>query len=105
MLIPCGSQTLGTLKKADEKKQVTEVEFYNTLANNWIAPTDFDLILFTSPSNVDSYLQNHEIRPDTICLAIGDKTAGAIEKHGLTATISEGYLETDLYKMIMSLAR
>jgi|TARA_B110000879_G_scaffold63318_1_gene89103 uroporphyrinogen-III synthase len=105
VLIPCGSQTLGTLKKADEKKQVTEVEFYNTLPNNWVAPTDFDLILFSSPSNVDSYIQTHEIRPDTICLAIGDKTSEAIEKHGLTATISKGYLETDLYKMIMSLAR
>lgn len=105
VLIPCGSQTLGTLKQADKKKQVTEVEFYNTLPNNWVAPTDFDLILFTSPSNVDAYIQNHEIRSDTICLAIGEKTAAAIEKNGLKATVSEGYLETDLYKMIMSLAR
>lgn len=106
VLVPCGKQTVGTLKKEDGKaKTVQEVVFYDTLPNNWIAPTDFDLILFTSPSNVDAYIQNHEVRPDTICLAIGDKTAESIEKHGLQATVSEGYLETDLFDKIMSLAR
>lgn len=105
VLVPCGKQTMGTLKKADKEKLVTEVVFYSTLPNNWIAPTEFDLILFTSPSNVQAYVQNHEVRPDTVCLAIGDKTAAEIEKQGLKATISEGYLETDLFKMIMGLAR
>ncbi len=106
VLIPCGKHTLGTLKKADEDNNtVQEIVFYDTIPNNWIAPTDFDLILFTSPSNVDAYIEHHEVRPDTICLAIGEKTAEAIEKHELQATISEGYLETDLFTKIMSLAR
>ncbi len=105
VLIPCGKQTLGTLSKKAKSDKVEEVVFYDTLPNNWVAPTDFDLILFTSPSNVDAYVENHEIRPDTICLAIGEKTGKSIESHGLEATISDGYLETDLFRKIMSLAR
>lgn len=105
VLVPLGKQSFGTLKKKDKADKVDEIVFYDTIPNNWTAPTEFDLILFTSPSNVDAYLANHEMREDTVCLAIGEKTAKAIEKHGLKAEISEGYLETDLFTKIMSLAR
>lgn len=60
----------------------------------------YDLILFTSPSNVEGYLLNNEILPYQRLLAIGKTTAQKLKSLGYSPETALGFSQIDLFQSI-----
>jgi uroporphyrinogen-III synthase len=61
--------------------EVTEFPVYETTGTPRVIDTPFDAVLFFSPSGVDSFFQLNQLRPGTICFAIGETTADTIKNY------------------------
>ncbi len=81
VLFPLGSKSLKSISKYIPKSQVEEVIVYTTKLN----PKTINLVdvcVFTSPSNVESYLQSNEIQTDTNYIAWGKSTFSKMNNLG-----------------------
>lgn len=73
VLFPLGSKSLKSISKFIPKSQLEEQIVYTTQLNPKTINT-VDVCVFTSPSNVESYLHLNEIQEDTIYIAWGKST-------------------------------
>ena len=68
-----------TLKKANI--EVKEFVIYESIPAPTVTATDYDGILFFSPSAVKSYLSANRLDSKTVCFAIGRTTATELREH------------------------
>lgn len=73
VLFPLGSKSLKSISKFIPKSQLEEQIVYTTQLNPKTINT-VDVCVFTSPSNVESYLQVNEILKDTLYISWGKST-------------------------------
>lgn len=73
VLFPLGSKSLKSISKFIPKSQLEEQIVYTTQLNPKTINT-VDVCIFTSPSNVESYLQVNEIHKDTLYISWGKST-------------------------------
>lgn len=73
VLFPLGSKSLKSISKFIPKSQLEEQIVYTTQLNPKTINT-VDICVFTSPSNVESYLQVNEINEQTSYIAWGKST-------------------------------
>jgi uroporphyrinogen-III synthase len=81
VLFPIGTKSLKSISKYIPKSQVEEQIVYTTKLN----PKSIDLVdacMFTSPSNVESYLQINEIQKDIRYIAWGKSTFSKMKDLG-----------------------
>ena len=79
----CGNMRLDILGKMLTGAEINyhALEVYNTeLITGLALETDFDVILFYSPSGVDGFLSANKIDKKTICCCIGDTTSAKLRK-------------------------
>ncbi len=79
----CGDQRLDTLPDTlrENEVEVYEVVVYHTQPTPKTMTTQYDGILFFSPSAVNSFFYSNKIGPAVTLFAIGNTTAAAIKKH------------------------
>ena len=53
-----------------------------------LAADEFDVLIFTSPLNVDAFVQQFSIREHQKIIAIGDTTAQRLQHYGYTACVA-----------------
>ncbi len=86
VLFPQSTNGLRTVQKQfANPQQLTDLAVYETLPMMVDAEDDIynsDLLIFTSPSNVDSFLQQHKISQKHQLIAMGKSTAKQLEKRG-----------------------
>lgn len=88
VLIPRAEGSLQTIQKElTENTKVIDVPIYETVLEENVNKSNADVLIFTSPSNVDAYFQENLVDPDQKIICIGYSTAGAIEKMGLKYTL------------------
>jgi len=58
--------------------RLEEIIVYETRVNQVALGKTYDAILFFSPSGVDSFFSANQVRPETVCFAIGRTTAEAL---------------------------
>ncbi|TJZ50860.1 hydroxymethylbilane synthase [Sphingobacterium olei] len=88
VLIPRAEGSLQTIQKElSENTKVIDVPIYETVLAENVNKSNADVLIFTSPSNVDAYFQENLVDPDQKIICIGYSTAGAIEKMGLKYTL------------------
>ena len=75
-----------TLKEAGVK--FNEIEVYKTTLTPQKVKTSVDVILFFSPSGVESYLKENTIKKE-MCFCIGETTAAALERLTKNIIIAE----------------
>ncbi|UTW64660.1 uroporphyrinogen-III synthase [bacterium SCSIO 12741] len=92
-----------TVQKALPADQVIEVGAYETLNRSCELPGDLDVIAFTSPSNVQSFFDQHEIPKGVQLVAIGETTAEALRTKGYSARVAKGYGMLAILDRIMGL--
>ncbi|GEP91954.1 uroporphyrinogen-III synthase [Chitinophaga terrae (ex Kim and Jung 2007)] len=89
----CGSQRRdelpGILTAGGIK--VNEYVIYENIPVPTVAGSEYDGILFFSPSAVKSFFSANRIPPATVCFAIGSTTARALEEHTDNKIISSTY--------------
>ena len=83
VLFPISNKSLRTVQKELLASQVYEIEVYRTELNESITIPNTDIIIFTSPSNVEAYFRRNNIHPTQQVIAIGHTTANALQKKGI----------------------
>lgn len=83
VLIPQAKDSLRTIENGiKEVCNVTSVTVYQTTPKAGISVPPSDIIIFTSPSNVDSFFSQNKIQSQTI-VAIGKSTAESLQRFGI----------------------
>jgi uroporphyrinogen-III synthase len=85
----CGDQRREELPCMLKEKgvDVTEIIVYNTIETPATVDTDADGVLFFSPSAVRSFFSKNELKPSTICFAIGNTTKAELQRNTTNETI------------------
>ncbi|MBZ9630927.1 uroporphyrinogen-III synthase [Salegentibacter sp. LM13S] len=78
----CGNKRRNEIPEILQKNQIgfTEIEVYKTRLNPKPFPQEFDGILFFSPSAVQSFTSENQLK-DTTAFCIGKTTASEAKKH------------------------
>ncbi|MBK7130051.1 MAG: uroporphyrinogen-III synthase [Crocinitomicaceae bacterium] len=85
-------------------RKVIELNTYHTLPIQYTLSEKPDVIIFTSPSNIESYCSTNELTLSDTLVAIGKTTAAALENLGFRKIIvSSTPREEDLIAALQSL--
>jgi uroporphyrinogen-III synthase len=63
-----------------KRDSVINLEVYATLSQSMEVSSDYEIVLFTSPSNVESYFEKNVWHPHQKAIAMGEATGKALEK-------------------------
>ena len=63
-----------------KRDNVINLEVYATLKHSIEISPDYEVIIFTSPSNVEAYFEKNTIHPHQKIIAMGESTGKALEK-------------------------
>lgn len=85
----CGSLKRDELSSLLDENNITvnEVEAYRTILNERKFESNFDGILFYSPSGVQSYIEDNSNK-NSVAFCIGETTANEAKKHFNSVEIS-----------------
>jgi len=88
VLIPRAEGSLQTIQKElTENTKVIDVPIYETVLAENVDKSNADVLIFTSPSNVEAYFQENLVDPGQKIICIGHSTAAAIASMGLTYSL------------------
>lgn len=86
------------------KSQVIDLPVYETINKPVEGIPDADIMLFTSPSNVEAFLEKKHIKKEQKIIAMGDATANTLKKAGiLSVYLVPSFDEIGLLQAIFSL--
>jgi uroporphyrinogen-III synthase len=88
VLFPQAKSSMKTIQlQLAKKENVVDLVVYETIKNSELgAPSsEFDIFVFTSPSNVETFFGKDRITSRQKVVAMGDATANALRKFGLKA--------------------
>ncbi len=107
VLFPQSKESLRTIQMSlnPEFTKTIDLALYETEAERNVEINFSNLIIFTSPSNVDSFMLDHLLDPDQKVVAIGKSTAAKlreyhIEPHAIPYTPDEVGLSESIFGMI-----
>lgn len=101
---PCASKTIGKMENQLKKKvRLFAFPVYTTTAKPKLISGDMDLLIFTSPSNVKSYLQLNEVPSQSAVLAMGKSTSVELKRQGINHDLASGYSSQDLLNDILKM--
>ena len=84
VFIPRAKDSLMSIQKAlTPNTKVIDMPLYETVLQEDVGKTNAEVLIFTSPSNVEAYFQHNLIDPGQKIICIGHSTAKAIEAMGL----------------------
>ena len=88
VLIPRAEGSYMTIQKAlTPETKVIDMPIYETVIEEEVNKTNAEVMIFTSPSNVEAYFRENLADPDQKIICIGHSTAAAIGKLGLKYTL------------------
>jgi len=85
VLFPMAKGSMRSVQNGFVKSgQTIDLVVYETLKADFVVPkTDYEIMLFTSPSNVESYFEKNKIILSQKIIAMGEATAGTLKKFGV----------------------
>ena len=86
VFIPASNRSLRSIEESISTEQIKRAILYETLLLP-VKVISRDLLVFTSPSNVDAYFIKNEISAHSLVIAWGDSTKRALLDHGCEASI------------------
>lgn len=85
VLFPQAKGSMKTIQQQFTKPgQMTDLTVYETIKQNSEVPSA-EIIVFTSPSNVEAFFEKNKITKEQKVVAMGDATANALRKYNLKA--------------------
>jgi len=88
VLFPQAKGSMRTIQQQLPKKEnVTDVVVYETIKGRELGTggSEFDVLVFTSPSNAEAFFETIKIRAGQKVIAMGDATANTLKKFGVKA--------------------
>jgi hydroxymethylbilane synthase len=90
---PCSDKSLGTVQKRIPKKnKEVHVTYHTVLLNHTLF--NYDILVFTSPSNVEAFLLNNKFK-NQIIFSIGPSTTKALQEAGVKE-VHQSYESSEL---------
>ncbi len=87
-----------------KRDSLTNLEVYATLNRAREVSPDFDIVIFTSPSNVESYFEKNTWQPHQQAIAMGEATGKALEKVKIKKyTMPKSFDDLGLVQAVMAL--
>lgn len=84
VLFPIAKGSMRSVQNQFVKKdQVIDLPVYETIEHNDIALPQADILIFTSPSNVNAFFKNHLVTAQQKVIAMGGATEAELRKHGI----------------------
>ena len=85
VLIPRAKGSLQTIHNALlPSTTVIDIPIYETVLEEKVDKSNADVLIFTSPSNVEAYFQENLVEPNQKVICIGHSTGKAVENYGLS---------------------
>ena len=81
------TESKGTIEKFVHSKKIQKLVLYETKFESFTFENEFDILIFTSPSNVNSCMLSNKISTKTKIIAWGKTTEKELKKHDLNAQI------------------
>lgn len=83
VLFPQAKGSLRTIQQQFKQGQVIDLVVYETVKKNEAPVPKADIIVFTSPSNVEAFFEKNKFSDDQKAIAMGDATGNALKKFGV----------------------
>jgi len=104
VLFPSAKGSLKTIQKAlSSDTKIIELTVYETVSQENIAPSYAEVLIFTSPSNVDSYFAENLLEPDQQVICIGKTTGQKFDEMGVKYTLPFSPDEIGLAESVFAL--
>jgi hydroxymethylbilane synthase len=88
VLFPRAQDSLLSIQKSlKEDTKVVDLPIYETVVEENIDRTSADVLIFTSPSNVDAYFADNLLEPGQQVIAIGNSTGKKFDEMGVTYSL------------------
>jgi hydroxymethylbilane synthase len=106
VLFPMAKGSLRSIQNGFVKVgQVIDLPVYETIENNETEIPVSDVLVFTSPSNIQSYTKKNRIEKTQKLIALGDATGSALRKLGFTQYITaDAFDDTALARAVFSIS-
>ena len=83
VLFPLAKGSMRSIQQQFKDKQVTDIVVYETIKRDPANLPQTDIVVFTSPSNVDAFFEKNKISPEQKVVAMGQATGNALERKGI----------------------
>jgi len=104
VLFPRAEGSLQTIRKAlTENTKIIDMPIYETVIEEEVDKSNADVLIFTSPSNVEAYFRENLVDPGQKIICIGNSTAKVISEMGLPYTLPYSPDEIGLAEAIFGL--
>jgi len=88
VLFPQAKQSLKTIQQQfNDNKQLVELVVYETIKKENVIVGDAEIVVFTSPSNVESFFDKFKINAAQKVIAIGKSTEKKLKEYGINNCI------------------
>jgi hydroxymethylbilane synthase len=104
VLFPCAKDSLRTVQKAmSADTKIVDLPIYETVFEEQVEPSHADVVIFTSPSNVDAYFQDNLLEPGQKVVCIGKSTGARFDEMGVPYALPYSPDEVGLAEAVFSL--
>ena len=105
VLFPQAKGSLRSIQNGFVKdKQVIDLTVYETLKKNEEKISPVEILLFTSPSNVEAYFEKNKITADQRVIAMGEATGSTLRKFcNSSFSLSDSFDDAGLVRAVFSL--
>ena len=104
VLFPSAKGSLKTIQKAlSDDTKIVELTVYETVSEEDVAQSYAEVLIFTSPSNVDSYFAENLLEPDQQVICIGKTTGQKFDEMGVKYTLPFSPDEMGLAEAVFAL--
>ena len=104
VLIPRAKDSLETIQRSlTTDTKVINLPVYQTRMETNVSKSNANVLIFTSPSNVEAYFTDNLVDPDQKIICIGHSTAKKIEEFGLPYTLPYSPDEIGLAEAVFGL--
>jgi hydroxymethylbilane synthase len=104
VLFPIAKGSLKTIQKElSLDTKITELIVYETVSVEGIEKSNAEVLIFTSPSNVDSYFADHLLDPDQKVICIGKTTGQKFDEMGVNYSLPFSPDEMGLAEAVFAL--
>ncbi len=104
VLFPSAKGSLRTIQKAlSAHTKIVELTVYETVPEEDVAQSYADVLIFTSPSNVESYFVNNLLEPDQQVICIGKSTGKKFDEMGVKYALPYSPDEVGLSEAVFAL--
>ncbi len=104
VLFPSAKGSLRTIQKAlAPGTKIVELTVYETVPEEDVSKSYADVLIFTSPSNVESYFVNNLLEPDQHVICIGKSTGKKFDEMGVKYALPYSPDEVGLSEAVFAL--